>query len=66
MKFLLPQPLEQKMVAYVLLIPKANGVYVPHCVVLLEEERRVSSEEQIGESVVIVLTSFTPGLNIAL
>ena len=54
------------MVAYVRLIPKANGVYVPHCVVLLEEERRVSSEEQIGESVVIVLTSFTPGLNIAL
>ena len=32
--------------------------------VILDEERLVSSEEHIGESVVIVLTSFTPDLNI--
>ena len=31
--------------------------------VVLAEERLVSSEEQTGESVVIVLTSLTPDLN---
>ena len=62
MKFPLPQPLEQKMVAYVLLIPKGNGVYAPHCVVFSDEARRIKSEEIIGESLVIVFTSFTPDL----